>query len=100
MLFGSGIGWANKIAATVLINSYSQLDQKLGLIENEIEDIFMGNTKRLFAQDKVSVNKENQTPIIIKDYKPAEQSEKAKYHYHCVSEKVVETINSIKLLSL
>lgn len=95
VLFGSDIGWANKMAATVLIKSYSQLDEKLGLKENEIKDIFMGNAKRLFAQGKVSVNKEIQTPIIIKDYKPAIQSEKIKYHYHCVPEKVIETIKSL-----
>lgn len=95
VLFGSDIGWANKMAATVLIKSYSQLDEKLGLKENEIEDIFIGNAKRLFTQNKVSVNKENQRPIVIKDYKPAGQSEKIKYHYHCVPEKVIETIKSM-----
>lgn len=95
VLFGSDIGWANKMAATVLIKSYSKLDEKLGLKENEIKDIFMGNAKRLFAQDKVSVNKENQTAIVIKDYKSAGQFEKIKYHYHCVPEKVIEAIKSI-----
>ncbi|WP_052085892.1 amidohydrolase family protein [Clostridium sp. HMP27] len=96
VLFGSDIGWANKMAATVLIKSYSQLDEKLGLKENEIEDIFMGNAKRLFAQSKVPVSKENQTPIIIKDYKSEKQSKKIKYHYHCVPKRVVETIKSIE----
>jgi predicted TIM-barrel fold metal-dependent hydrolase len=96
VLFGSDIGWANKMAATILIKSYSQLDEKFGLKGNEIEDIFMGNAKRLFAHDKVSINKGNQTPVVIKNYKPAEQSEKIKYHYHCVPEKVIETIKSIK----
>lgn len=96
VLFGSDIGWANKMAATVLIKSYSHLDEKLGLKEKEIEDIFIGNAKRLFSQKKVSVNKENQTPIIIKDYKPEIQSDKIKYHYHCLPQKVVETIKSIE----
>ncbi len=94
VLFGSDIGWANKMAASVLIKSYSNLDEKLGLKENEIEDMFMGNAKRLFAQEKVSINKESQTPINIKNYKPAEQSEKTKYHYHCMPKKVIETIKT------
>jgi|GEM_PF-302618 len=95
VLFGSDIGWANKMAATVLTKSYSQLDEKLGLKENEIEDIFMGNARRLFAYDKVPVDKEGRTSIIVKDYKPAVQSGKTKYHYHCVPEKVIEAIKSI-----
>lgn len=100
VLFGSDIGWANKMAASTIVKSYSKLDEKLGLKEKEIEDIFMGNAKRLFTQDKVEVNKEEvnkeeQTIIHTNDYKSTRQSEKIKYHYHCIPEKVIETLKSI-----
>jgi predicted TIM-barrel fold metal-dependent hydrolase len=95
VLFGSDIGWANKMAASTLIKSYSQLDEKLGLREEEIEDVFIENAKRLFTQDKVPVNKEKQSPITIKECKPSWQSEKIKYHYHCIPQKVIDTMKSI-----
>lgn len=96
VLFGSDIGWANKMAGSVLIKSYSQLNEKFGLKEKEIEDIFMGNAKRLFTQDKVTVNKESQTTIRIKNYKTVGQTKKIKYHYHCIPEKIIEILKSIK----
>lgn len=95
VIFGSDIGWANKMAASIIIKSYSNLDEKLGLTENEIEDIFMGNAKRLFSQDRVEVNPEMKFNQKISNFTTKENSKKIRYHYHCVPEKVIETIKSL-----
>jgi predicted TIM-barrel fold metal-dependent hydrolase len=95
VLFGSDIGWGNKMAVSTLEKSYSQLDKTHNLTEAQIADIFLGNAKRLFTQDKVAVDTKAQPPIVIKQYKSVDQTDKIKYHYHCMPQKVIEAMKSI-----
>ncbi|MDF2597097.1 MAG: amidohydrolase 2, partial [Clostridia bacterium] len=95
VLFGSDIGWANKMAVSTVVKSYSGLDEKFGLTPDRIEDIFMGNAKRLFTQDKIPVSQE--APINIKETKASKEaldSDSIAYHCHCIPERVLEKIRS------
>ncbi len=96
VLFGSDIGWGNKMAVSTLEKSYNQLDQTMGLTEAQIADIYLGNAKRLFSQERVPVDTKGQLPIVIRNNKPTDQSDKIKYHYHCLPQKVVDTIRSLQ----
>lgn len=96
VLFGSDIGWGNKMAVSTLEKSYNLLDQTMGLTEAQINDIYLGNAQRLFSQEKVPVDTKGQPPIVIRNYRPAKQSSKIKYHYHCLPQKVIDTIQSLR----
>jgi 6-methylsalicylate decarboxylase len=82
VVFGSDIGWGNKTAVSVLEKSYSALDGKCGLTEQHIEDIFMGNAKRLFSHDYVPIQKDPKAPYT----KPPFGGNAGRVQYHCHSE--------------
>src|SRR6266496_6541200 len=82
VVFGSDIGWGNKTAVSVLEKSYSALDGKCGLTEQQIEDIFMGNAKRLFSHDYVPIQKDPKAPYT----KPPFGGNAGRVQYHCHSE--------------
>ena len=95
VLFGSDIGWANKMAVSTVVKSYSTLDEKFGLAPDQIEDIFMGNAKRLFTQKKIPVSQEVPSNIKVKvASKEALDSDKTAYHCHCIPKRVLEKIKS------
>lgn len=82
VVFGSDIGWGNKMAVSELEKSYAALDIKCGLTEQQIEDIFMGNAKRLLSRDCVPAKKDTKAPYA----KPPFGGEAQKVQYHCHSE--------------
>lgn len=92
VIFGSDIGWANKMAASTIIKSYSKLDEKYEISKEEIEDVFMGNAKRLFSQDRVEIDTERKFKHRVLDLISMVETGNTKYHYHCMPEKVVEIL--------
>ncbi|WP_201714631.1 amidohydrolase family protein [Rossellomorea arthrocnemi] len=82
VLFGSDIGWGNKTAVSEIEKSYAALDDKVGLTEQQIEDIFMGNAKRLFSRESVPVQKDTKAPYSKPPFGVGQQ----RVQYHCHSE--------------
>lgn len=82
VVFGSDIGWGNKMAVSEIEKVYSSLDVKYGLTEQQIKDIFMGNAKRLFSRDCVPVRKENKSCYA----RPSFGKNTQMVQYHCHSE--------------
>jgi predicted TIM-barrel fold metal-dependent hydrolase len=81
LLFGSDIGWGNKMAVSEVEKAYSSLSDKYGLTEKQIEGIFINNAKRLFSMDSVPVVNEFRQ---IYD-KPAFGNQEQNIQYHCHS---------------
>lgn len=79
--FGSDIGWGNKTAVSEIEKSYGALDDKYGLTEQQIEDIFLGNAKRLFSRDCVPVQKNSKASYARPPFGGA-----PRVQYHCHSE--------------
>jgi len=82
VVFGGDIGWGNKMAVSELEKGYAALDVKYGLTEQQIEDIFMGNAKRLFSHDCVPVQKCAHVPYA----RPSFGGNPKRVQYHCHSE--------------
>ena len=82
VVFGSDIGWGNKMAVSELEKSYSTLVEKYRLTELQIQDIFMGNAKRLFSHDCVPVLKD----IKASYTRPSFGGNAQRVQYHCHSE--------------
>ncbi len=82
VVFGSDIGWGNKMAVSEIEKSYATLDNKYGLTEQQIENIFIGNAKRLFSQDNVPVQKCEKVSCA----RPPFGGEARRIQYHCHSE--------------
>ncbi|WP_161982247.1 amidohydrolase family protein [Dictyobacter alpinus] len=95
VVFGSDLGWANKMAVATLVKSYSALDSKSGLSEAQIEDIFIGNARRLFGPDMVAVEQTERPVVISSQSRPARAVGNVEYHYHCVPQKVIDTVQAI-----
>lgn len=82
VVFGGDIGWGNKMAVSELEKGYVALDVKYGLTAQQIEDIFMGNAKRLFSHDCVPVQKDSNVPYA----RPSFGGNPQRVQYHCHSE--------------
>lgn len=82
VVFGSDIGWGNKMAVSEVEKGYATLDVKCGLTEQQIEDIFMGNAKRLFSNDCVPVQIDSNAPYA----RPSFGASAQRILYHCHSE--------------
>lgn len=82
VVFGGDIGWGNKMAVSELEKGYAALDVKYGLTEQQIEDIFMGNAKRLFSHDRVPVQKDPNVPYA----RPSFGGNPQRVQHHCHSE--------------
>lgn len=92
VLFGSDLCIVNKMAVKTVVDAYSTLDEKLRFSEQQIEDIFMGNAKRLFSSDQVPAEPKGFPPIVVNSPKPSPGKGKTKYHYHCLPQKVADYV--------
>jgi len=90
VVFGSDIGWGNKMAVSEIEKAYASLDGKYGLTEQQIEDIFMGNAQRLFSRDCVPVRKESKFSYAL----PSFGKDQQRVQYHCHSEEEALTVLS------
>ncbi len=92
VLFGSDLCIANKMAVKTVVDAYSALDTKLHFDERQIEDIFMGDAKRLFSSDQIQAEPKNFPPIVISSPQPDAGGKRIKYHYHCLPQKVIDRV--------
>jgi len=96
VLFGSDLCIVNKMAVKTVVDAYSTLDTKLRLSEQQIEDIFMGNARRLFSQDQVQAEPKKYPPIVVNSKKTSAGEKKTKYHYHCLPQRVIDCVRELK----
>lgn len=93
VLFGSDIGWGNKMAVSEVEKAYSSLGDKYGLTEQQIEGIFINNAKRLFSTDDAPIIKVSKQTYV----KPSFGNSAHNILYHCHSiEKALDAIASGK----
>jgi len=82
VVFGSDIGWGNTIAVSELEKSYSTLEDTCDFTQQHIENIFLGNARRLFSHDDMPIQKDPEAPYP----KPPFGGDAGRVQYHCHSE--------------
>lgn len=91
VVFGGDIGWANETAVNEVIKAYSSIDEKYGMTEEQIKDIFMDNAQRLFSNKSLPI----EAPVLSKLKLPEFGKLNDKICYHCHDEvKAIEMIQS------